>query len=1640
MSFLDGTKSRQQKLLNAVSHKLSKEVMRNYEAFVHGMRQINAIDTDVLGAGIHVGNSLRKLDNAKRTLVHGTLAIAFQRRKRERLAMVRSQLTWVRSLYQLEGTIASACASRRYAEAVGFIVDAQMKVRADGGRGPAGAAGSSGGGTAGSSAGGHAFHLHLLRVLRPRVEGGLEALRGRVDRALDGLLLEFSSAGYGAVLLGYRELDEYGARSSAAAAAAAAAAAGTSPMGAAGGRGRAATAIAGGDGDDFALGLPGESSGPGGGGSGAGAGMDGPGSGTGAAAAGSSLLAEVGSSIAAAAAAANSGVLSIPNIGAADGNMAALPAAVQAAAVRAVLVLTKDAVIDQLLQAERARVDAEEKAEAAAAAAAAAEAARDVFGEGAAASGGAVPGSKPAGAGSAGRRDDDATGLRDDDSPAGAGASSPDADGVGGASSGSSSGGSGRRLGPAATEYAARLQELRQRSYADLCTIVPPAEVPEAARRVAAAIVRVMHSHYTLLQWHRLPFDPRNTHSSSSGPASAAGADQGTGAGAGAGAGSVGEDAPFLHRCAADDEEDAAEAEPGRGPTQHFAAARHAAVRPTGAPSVPGLRPSPLSDPATFISALNQMRRLLLRGRHAVWQHMQQRFATLLLSAIGIAGTSLPVERLSQCLIVARDLMAVGLEYVGFGTSASGSISASGNASAAGASKAAPGAAGNPFGAAAASGTTAADGSASASGSGSGSDMDPCSALRGSLRLLCSQYLDAVHGETFDRLRGLLAREVWQRVLGTEAAMAGVIDAAQGLRLRLNKGALAAISAATSAIRGSGDDGLGGGGGHAGAALTAGADGESGAGGGGGGSSDAAPGSAVRRCYSDGASVFAAWPERGNPFGWVNVGMHGRPGASSSGAGSGASLGVGVSVLTTPRRVPAGEDDDEYLDEEDEEEDDDGASSVASTGSGAKERSPLAGADASAAGAAAADADKERKEKERAAAAKRKAAAAARKTAAAARRALARHMSRVHGDSYRLELGLGRGPEMGVAALLAPADGGEGGAAGGAGGYSDDDDSSDDDDALVEHAGDSSDDDDDVDDSDDDAAASGAGRGSGSDEEGPGRPRRRRGGRRAARARAGDDGSLSAAAGLAEVVKVAFEGGHGHVATAAALNGVAKAVGRYLMLMDVLPTAAGDAFTGLARLFELYIYTVATIFVRGPALAALWRIETPAPTSVDPEASGSQGHAFEYLDGATLSTAARVASLAADARALDHRQAGFGLRGGSSRRFGPGALSSPGGSSAIGLGLGSDDEGSVGFGASGGGGGGAAASGGASSGRRPRAGERSEFETVELYGTTVYLRGLPALAQAQGLAPDHYGPSGPGASAGAVLAGNAVNAPGVFVFLRRALQLIGAELSASAGRAGARVSVSQSALADGALSYDTGNSTPGLQPPLFVIPATPLEMDSEAVAFGACERAVALESVDFLLDVLARARPRIEATLPPSSAPRVASFFSRAVLTAVQLRALLYQALLPKLLPLADLPDKISAVKWCVQPSTLRRCTVTRSSISLIALRMLRRSSTRQPVYGVPSCLPICTAADSECDCDSVFPSFHPSVFLSFFCLPFFLLGAGSRSAKPWSPTRTWRTLLACCPAQLACSTAASRAAPCRQCLASACGHPPLHT
>ena len=1417
--------------------------MANYQSFVDGMRHMNEIDMDVSRAGIHVANSLRKLQNARMSLAAGTLGITYRRRRRERLAEVRSRIEWIRGIIRIGDVVDKLCAQNLFADAIQCVFDAQAKLDDTSARSFA---------VAGS-------------ILRGKVAIALDTVCNRVDQALEAQCTQFNAPIYAAVLLALRTLDAHGVkarmhRTSAVQSNVATSASATTASD--GTTSSSATALIlrerAGTTDDFDFF---DASNPGGASSGflGGGGLDdsmtgGVGSimdagmydgvmspsgipstiGSGG---GQSILQEMGASIAASQATASTGVTTVKNVGPADGNVANLPFLLQRAAASAVKSISKDVVIDIILKdlrkamvAEKAKNDEIER-----------------FGL---------------------SLDDDILGTDEDEDEnliINSGEDSRKNDVTRKKKSG---------ISPS-VEYSAKREELRMRPFDDVCRLLSVkspslgafsedggvssstkdeesvnSDLLSAAFAVCSACLHVMHQHYLILQWHRAPFDARNNHP----------------------------EQEFLHRCGLD------EVDPSRGETDLEAAAVAAVTRDAASAHEHAMsiingksnRTSALaalsssSQLAIFATVLRQLHPFLLRSRAQAWANMQQRFGTVLLSAVGGQSLNVPVEGLAQLLVLARDLMAVGVEYVGHGLVSNNNVGVSSSSSSS------------------ISATdllikaSSSDGTALNSSTVVVNDEDPCSTVRGSLRLLCSQYMDAIHADCFGKLKDLLGKESWQalppmtnyndiqttttssssssatssstttssKTGSSSSAFTTFVDNLSGsgaLKSRFSKSALKTLSEASAAIvhgaeaitgsnlesmssisatEGSGELSIGGV-----AAETA---------------------CVIYRSYSDGASLFSSWLDRGNPFGSLIL--------SDKLGGTG---GAGSTVLSVPRPILRRDDEDEdeeYEEEEEEEEiddqEDDGENALAISGPNTSRL--------------------------------------LRSTSLAEEKKRLREQHKlqrlIHGDGYLLEVGLGRGPRLGIQPPGA-IDERRGKLHSGKANADDDDDDEDDDDEVV----DSVDGDDDGDDDDDENRSRRLRKGQGGDDE-------RHGGL------SGDHHKANPAS--SGPFFAAFQGQHQHTVTQAALNGFAKAVGKYTLLMEVLPTVGADAFTGLARLFELYLYTVTTLFLFPPALKQLFDVTVPQPLYYEkgdrPTIPGmpTPPPQFDFVDGAAYTIAARVANAICEARDYDRNTQSGGKGSSSSSSTRSDVTMTPSRRS------------------------------GAAAGR-----DNSTDEKVSIYGVQVYTRGLTAMAQTQGLSHDYYSEFGPGADIGAIIGGGSHLSEGVFITLRRAIQLIGNDLSY--GARGMSTS-STSVLAAGELSQDTNVSRPGIdRPEPFVRLQSPaaaalpgsiggpgVEIEGDAVFFGVIERSVAVESLDFLLDILSRSRTRIETHLAtggaaPHAQQSVNNFFIRAVLCVTQLRGLIYQSMVPRIFPesgavpnmVNDTKMKWDAVKDAMEPS-----------------------------------------------------------------------------------------------------------------------------
>lgn len=1483
-SFLQEEKARQQQKLDAVQARLSREVMANYQSFVDGMRHMNEIDMDVSRAGIHVANSLRKLQNARMSLAAGTLGITYRRRRRERLAEVRSRIEWIRGITRIGDVVDKLCAQNLFADAIQCVFDAQAKL---------------------DDAFARSFAV-AGTVLRSKVAIALDTVCSRVDQALEAQCTQFSAPTYAAVLLALRTLDAHGVKArmhrNNAAQGIASSTAVTGSDGST--SSSAATALVlrerAGTTDDFDF-FDASSGGAAAAGflvSSGGGGLDDSMSGSimdagmfdggmspsgvpstiGNGSGGQSILQEMGASIAASQATASTGITTVKNVGPADGNVANLPFLLQRAAASAVKSISKDVVIDIILKDLRKAMEAEK----------AKNEEIERFGI---------------------SLDDDILGGGDDDED-------EEIEQVGASAEKKNFSTSKKKksgqLSPS-VEYASKREELRMRPFDDICRLLSVkspstsssasfedggassssekdasgegnSDLLNAAFAVCSACLHVMHQHYLILQWHRAPFDARNNHP----------------------------EQEFLHRCGLD------EIDPSRGESDLETAAVVAVTREAASAHEHAMalingkinRTSALatlsssSQLAIFATVLRQLHPFLLRSRAQAWANMQQRFGAVLLSAVGGQSLNVPIEGLAQLLVLARDLMAVGVEYVGHGISSSSSSSSSNSSSAAD----------QLIKAATIGGGSGGGENALNSSTIVVNDEDPCSTVRGSLRLLCSQYMDAIHADCFGKLKDLLAKESWQALppmanyndaqgsssssstsatissknaSSPASAFTSFVDNLAGsgaLKSRFSKSALKSLSDASAAIihgaeaiAGSGLEGMS-------SVSAADNSGEAGAD---GVAAEAA--CAIYRSYSDGASLFSSWLDRGNPFGFLML--------SEKLGGSG---GAGSTVLSIPRPAINREDEDEDDEEFDDEEEDQGDAAneddaIAVGGTSALRSSSLA--------------EKQRQREQH------------------------KLQRLIHGDGYLLEVGLGRGARLGIQPPGVSDE--RRGKLSGKANADDDDDDEDDDEEIV----DSVDGDDDGDDDDDENRSRRLRKGQGGDDE-------RHGGL------SGDHHKTNSSS--AGPFFAAFQGQHQHTVTQAALNGFAKAVGKYTLLMEVLPTVGADAFTGLARLFELYLYTVTTLFLFPPALKQLYDVTVPQPLYYEkgdrPTIPGmpTPPPQFDFVDGAAYTIAARVANAICEARDYD-RNSQSGGKGSSSSSF-----SSSSSSSSSNVTMTPNRR------------------GGATAGR-----DSASDERVSIYGVQVYTRGLAAMAQTQGLSHDFYSEFGQGAEIGAVIGGGSHLSEGVFITLRRAIQLIGNDLSY--GARGMSTS-STSVLAAGELSQDTTVSRPGIdKPEPFVRLQSPaaaalpgsiggpgVEIEGEAVFFGAVERSVAVESLDFLIDILSRSRSRIETHLAtggaaPHAQQSVNNFFVRAVLCVTQLRGLIYKSLVPRIFPESGaVPNMINegklkwdAVKDAMEPSRYASTELT-SFVQRAGSMLAERLKDGLPAvsrFGIWSCI-----------------------------------------------------------------------------------------
>ena len=80
---------------------------------------------------------------------------------------------------------------------------------------------------------------------------------------------------------------------------------------------------------------------------------------------------------------------------------------------------------------------------------------------------------------------------------------------------------------------------------------------------------------------------------------------------------------------------------------------------------------------------------------------------------------------------------------------------------------------------------------------------------------------------------------------------------------------------------------------------------------------------------------------------------------------------------------------------------------------------------------------------------------------------------------------------------------------------------------------------------------------------------------------------------------------------------------------------------------------------------------------------------------------------------------------------------------------------------------------------------------------------------------------------------------------------------------------------------------------------------------GLVPRCVAVESLDFVLEVLGSALALVRGALPPARADAVSDYATEVTTAVLELQGLVYHSFVPVVTPIAgELPGSVAAVKW----------------------------------------------------------------------------------------------------------------------------------
>lgn len=112
----------------SINAQLSARVMQNYNEFVQGMQQVQAVETELTLIGVLIKNGRRKLQERDTGLLRGGMAITRQRRKRERLRNLLGMLDGLQGVVSLEGQLRSCLHGQSFCEAIGHNAELRQRL------------------------------------------------------------------------------------------------------------------------------------------------------------------------------------------------------------------------------------------------------------------------------------------------------------------------------------------------------------------------------------------------------------------------------------------------------------------------------------------------------------------------------------------------------------------------------------------------------------------------------------------------------------------------------------------------------------------------------------------------------------------------------------------------------------------------------------------------------------------------------------------------------------------------------------------------------------------------------------------------------------------------------------------------------------------------------------------------------------------------------------------------------------------------------------------------------------------------------------------------------------------------------------------------------------------------------------------------------------------------------------------------------------------------------------------------------------------------------------------------------------------------------------------------------------------------